>query len=151
MQSAPIVFSILHTNDMHSNFLGLGPVIDYTPERSNPEDHTVGGYARTGHAASGAGACRNGPCFVLVLDAGADTMGTALGAACRQTGAELRMMAQLGYDATTFWTSRQLHFGLVRAGADDRAPCGGPGSGAAIVIANAGLQPRARSWRSCAG
>ncbi len=46
MQSTPIAFSILHTNDMHSNFLGLGPVMDYTPDRSNADDHTVGGYAR---------------------------------------------------------------------------------------------------------
>ena len=38
-------FTILHTNDLHSNFLGLGPVADYTPFTLN-DDATRGGYAR---------------------------------------------------------------------------------------------------------
>ena len=38
-------FTILHTNDMHSNFIGLGPAADYTPFTLN-DDATRGGYAR---------------------------------------------------------------------------------------------------------
>ena len=28
-------FTILHTNDMHSNFIGMGPASDYTPFRDS--------------------------------------------------------------------------------------------------------------------
>jgi 5'-nucleotidase/UDP-sugar diphosphatase len=38
-------FTILHTNDLHSNFIGLGPASDYTPF-STGTDRTLGGYAR---------------------------------------------------------------------------------------------------------
>ena len=39
---------------------------------------------------------------VLVLDAGDYSMGTAFGAATRETGGELQLMSRMGYDATTF-------------------------------------------------
>jgi 5'-nucleotidase / UDP-sugar diphosphatase len=39
---------------------------------------------------------------VLVLDAGDYSMGTAFGAATRETGCELQLMSHMGYDATTF-------------------------------------------------
>jgi 5'-nucleotidase / UDP-sugar diphosphatase len=38
----------------------------------------------------------------LVLDASDYSMGTAFGAASRETGGELRLMSRMGYDATTF-------------------------------------------------
>jgi 5'-nucleotidase len=38
-------FTILHTNDMHSAFIGLGPAQDYTPFTLN-DDKTRGGYSR---------------------------------------------------------------------------------------------------------
>ena len=38
-------FTILHTNDMHSSFIGMGPAADYTPFTLN-DDATRGGYAR---------------------------------------------------------------------------------------------------------
>ena len=38
-------FTILHTNDMHSAFIGMGPASDYTPFELN-NDKTRGGYAR---------------------------------------------------------------------------------------------------------
>ena len=38
-------FTILHTNDMHSAFIGLGPAQDYTPLTLN-DDKTRGGYSR---------------------------------------------------------------------------------------------------------
>ena len=38
-------FTLLHTNDMHSSFIGMGPAADYTPFKLN--DYTTrGGYAR---------------------------------------------------------------------------------------------------------
>jgi len=37
-------FTILHTNDMHSAFIGLGPASDYTPFKPD-DDKTRGGYA----------------------------------------------------------------------------------------------------------
>ena len=36
---------ILHTNDMHASFIGMGPASDYTPFTLN-DDTTRGGYAR---------------------------------------------------------------------------------------------------------
>ena len=39
---------------------------------------------------------------MLVLDAGDYSMGTAFGAATRETGGELQLMSLMGYDATTF-------------------------------------------------
>jgi 5'-nucleotidase/UDP-sugar diphosphatase len=38
-------FTTLHSNDMHSSFIGIGPAADYTPFTLN-DDATRGGYAR---------------------------------------------------------------------------------------------------------
>ncbi|MEI6676560.1 MAG: hypothetical protein WCO57_15425 [Verrucomicrobiota bacterium] len=38
-------FTILHTNDLHSNFIGMAPATDYSPFELN-NDTTRGGYAR---------------------------------------------------------------------------------------------------------
>ena len=38
-------FTILHTNDMHASFIGMGPAADYTPFTLG-DDTTRGGYAR---------------------------------------------------------------------------------------------------------
>jgi hypothetical protein len=38
-------FTILHTNDLHSNLIGMGPASDYTPFTLN-DDTTRGGFAR---------------------------------------------------------------------------------------------------------
>jgi len=38
-------FTILHTNDLHSSFIGMGPAADYTPFTLN-DAATRGGYAR---------------------------------------------------------------------------------------------------------
>jgi 5'-nucleotidase len=94
-------FTILHTNDMHAAFLGMGPSTDYTPTKLH-DDSTRGGFARlAGLIAQRKAADRKmGP--VLVLDAGDFLMGTAIGAATREVGGELRLMARMGYDATTF-------------------------------------------------
>ena len=93
--------TILHTNDMHSAFIGLGPSSDYTPFTLN-DDKTRGGYARLAALIAKRRQARNGQGPVLVLDAGDYSMGTAFGAATRETGGELQLMSLMGYDATTF-------------------------------------------------
>lgn len=94
-------FTILHTNDMHSNFIGMGPASDYTPFTLN-DDQTRGGYARLAALIATRRQARQefGP--VLTLDAGDYSMGTPFAAATRETGGELRLMSKMGYDATTF-------------------------------------------------
>jgi 5'-nucleotidase/UDP-sugar diphosphatase len=94
-------FTILHTNDLHSSFIGMGPAADYTPFTLN-DDATRGGYARLAALiAMRKEVCTDyGP--VLILDAGDYSMGTPFGAATREIGGELRLMGRMGYDATTF-------------------------------------------------
>jgi 5'-nucleotidase len=94
-------FTILHTNDMHSSLIGMGPAADYTPFTLN-DDKTRGGYSRLAALIAKRKEARKGQGPVLVLDAGDYSMGTAFGAATRVTGGELQLMSRMGYDATTF-------------------------------------------------
>ena len=94
-------FTILHTNDLHASFIGMGPASDYTPFTLN-DDTTRGGYSRLAGLIAKRKAARNPQGPVLVLDAGDYSMGTAFSAATRETGGELRLMGKMGYDATTF-------------------------------------------------
>jgi 5'-nucleotidase/UDP-sugar diphosphatase len=96
----PKTVTILHTNDLHSNFIGLGPASDYTPFQLN-DDTTRGGFARLSALIAQRREARKDLGPVLVVDGGDFSMGTAFGAATRETGAELRLMARMGYDATT--------------------------------------------------
>ena len=88
-------FTILHTNDMHSSFIGMGPAADYTPFTLN-DDKTRGGYARLAALIAKRKEARKGQGPVLVLDAGDYSMGTAFGAASRETGGELQLMSHDG-------------------------------------------------------
>jgi 5'-nucleotidase/UDP-sugar diphosphatase len=94
-------FTILHTNDMHSAFIGMAPAADYDPFKLN-DDNTRGGYARLASLIEQRKEARKDLGPVLVLDAGDFSMGTAFGAASREIGGELRIMSLMGYDATTF-------------------------------------------------
>ncbi len=94
-------FTILHTNDMHSAFIGMSPAADYTPFTLN-DDQTQGGFARLAAMITRRRAARESEGPVLVLDAGDYSMGTAFGAASRETAGELQLMSLMGYDATTF-------------------------------------------------
>ena len=94
-------FTILHTNDLHSNFIGMAPAADYTPVTLN-DDSTRGGFARLATRIRERRAATEGLGPVLVLDAGDFTTGTAFAAATREMGGELRLLAMLGFDATTF-------------------------------------------------
>ncbi|MBL9093733.1 MAG: bifunctional metallophosphatase/5'-nucleotidase, partial [Planctomycetaceae bacterium] len=93
-------FTILHTNDLHSNFLGMSPASDYSPFDLD-NDRTRGGFARLAALISKRKDARKQLGPVLILDGGDYSMGTAFGAATRETGAELRLMSRMGYDATT--------------------------------------------------
>ncbi len=94
-------FTILHTNDLHSSFIGMGPSSDYTPFKLN-DDKTIGGYARLAGLIAQKKKLHSTQEPMLVLDAGDYSMGTPFGAASRETGGELQLMARMGYDATTF-------------------------------------------------
>ena len=94
-------FTILHTNDLHSNLIGLGPASEYSPFTLN-DDKTRGGFARLATLIAKRTEARKGQGPVLVLDAGDYSMGTAFGAAIRETGGELQLLSRMGCDATTF-------------------------------------------------
>ena len=94
-------FTILHTNDLHTSFIGMGPAADYSPFSLN-DDATLGGYARLAAQIARRKEARQGQGPVLVLDAGDYSMGTAFAAATREIGGELKLMGMMGYDATTF-------------------------------------------------
>src|SRR5262245_12690220 len=81
-------FTILHTNDLHSNLIGISPATDYSPFTLN-DDQTSGGFARLATAIRERQEARQAQGPVLVLDGGDYSMGTAFGAAFRDTGGEL--------------------------------------------------------------
>ena len=94
-------FTILHTNDLHSNLIGMAPALDYTPFTLN-DDATKGGFARLATLIAKRKAAREDQGPVLVLDAGDYSMGTAFAAATRETGCELQLLSRIGCDVTTF-------------------------------------------------
>ena len=94
-------FTILHTNDLHSNLIGMAPASDYSPFALN-DDKTRGGFARLATLIAQRKAAREDQGPVLILDAGDYSMGTAFAAAIRETGGELQLLARMGCDATTF-------------------------------------------------
>jgi 5'-nucleotidase / UDP-sugar diphosphatase len=94
-------FTLLHTNDLHSSFIGMGPAADYTPFTPG-DDTTRGGYARLAALIAMRKKARKDQGPMLILDAGDYSMGTAFAAATREIGGELQLMGRMGYDATTF-------------------------------------------------
>jgi 5'-nucleotidase / UDP-sugar diphosphatase len=97
-------FTILHTNDLHSNLIGMAPALDYTasPPINLNDDKTRGGFARLATLIAKRKEARKDQGPVLVLDAGDYSMGTAFAAATRETGSELQLLSRIGFDATTF-------------------------------------------------
>lgn len=93
-------FTILHTNDLHSNLIGMAPSSDFTPFTLN-DDATLGGVARIATLIRERRTAAEGQGPVLILDAGDFSMGTAFAAATRETGSELRLLSLAGFDATT--------------------------------------------------
>jgi 5'-nucleotidase/UDP-sugar diphosphatase len=88
-------FTIIHTNDLHSHFLGFSPEIDYTPLSIN-DDKTVGGFARIAAVIKEAREERKNP--VLILDAGDFTMGSLFHMLSREEAFELKLLKAMGYD-----------------------------------------------------
>jgi 5'-nucleotidase / UDP-sugar diphosphatase len=94
-------FTIVHTNDIHSNLIGVGPASEYTPATLN-DDRTIGGVERIATLVAERKRAREADGPVLVLDIGDFSIGTPFGGAIQQTGAELQCLSMMGYDATTF-------------------------------------------------
>lgn len=92
-------FTILHTNDWQSRLLGFGPNNEFTPATVGDDD-TVGGVARLATLLEQRRAAA-GEQPVLLLDGGDFSMGTLFHTVTRETGGELRLMSELGYDAAT--------------------------------------------------
>jgi 5'-nucleotidase / UDP-sugar diphosphatase len=99
-QKKVITFTILHTNDMHSNLVGIGPASEYSPTTLN-DDGTIGGIERIAALIAERRKAREALGPVLVLDIGDFSIGTPFGAAIQETGAELQCLAMAGYDAIT--------------------------------------------------
>lgn len=90
--------TIIHTNDLHSRFLGHSPNMDYTPLKTE-DDKTVGGWARIATVIRSEKEKRKNP--TLVLDGGDFLMGSLFHMVSREEGFELRLMKEMGYDVTT--------------------------------------------------
>ncbi len=88
--------TIIHTNDLHSQFLGFSPNQDYTPD-TLMDDETLGGYARISTLIQKIRAQAKGP--VLVLDGGDFLMGSFFHTLTRERAFELELLGLLGYDA----------------------------------------------------
>ena len=87
--------TIVHSNDLHSHFLGAAPNIDYTPGITEDDD-TLGGWARIATIIEEVKKSRSNP--VLVLDAGDFLMGSLFHLFSREEAFELRLMKEMGYD-----------------------------------------------------
>lgn len=111
---APKTFTILHTNDMHSNLIGLGPAMDYTPQTLN-DDKTIGGIERIAALIADRKAAREKDGPVLVLDIGDFSIGTPFEGAMQELSAELQCLSIAGYDATTFG-NHEFDFGPTALG-----------------------------------
>ena len=92
------LLTIIHSNDMHSHFLGASPNIDYSPLTTG-EDKTIGGWARIATVIKETKKERSNP--VLVVDAGDFLMGSLFHMVTREQAFELRLLSMMGYDAVT--------------------------------------------------
>lgn len=103
---------ILHTNDMHSKITGFGPESDYTPMSVN-DDKTFGGFARL--ATIIANEKSKNKDAVLVCDAGDFLMGTIFQALEPETGFQLNLMKEMGFDVITIG-NHEFDFGPNKLG-----------------------------------
>ena len=83
-------------------FIGHGPGRRTTPRSRSTTTRPGAGTRAWPRLIAKRKAARKDQGPVLVLDAGDYSMGTAFGAATRETGGELQLMSRMGYDATTF-------------------------------------------------
>jgi 5'-nucleotidase/UDP-sugar diphosphatase len=87
---------ILHTNDLHSRLIGFAPESEYSPLTVN-NDNTVGGFARIASIIKAEKEGNTGT--TLVFDAGDFLMGTLFPSIEKESGFQLRLMKEMGYDA----------------------------------------------------
>ncbi len=98
LYAEPKKLTILHTNDLHSHFLGFSPNVDYTSYKTG-DDNTLGGWARISTVFKEIREDRDNP--VLILDGGDNLMGSLFHMLCREEAFELQLMDRMGYDVTT--------------------------------------------------
>ena len=101
---------ILHTNDFHSHLQGYAPESAYTPLVVDG-DPTVGGFARIAGIISEVKS--ENPNSTLVLDAGDCMMGSLFQALEPETGFQLHIMKQAGYDVVALG-NHDFDFGLEK-------------------------------------
>jgi len=101
---------ILHTNDFHSHLQGYAPESAYTPLVIDG-DPTVGGFSRIAGLISETKA--ENPNSTLVLDAGDCMMGSLFQALEPETGFQLHIMKQAGYDVVALG-NHDFDFGLEK-------------------------------------
>ncbi len=112
---------ILHTNDLHSNLTGFGPESEYSPLSLN-DDQTRGGFARLQTLIRQLS--DQNPETNLLVDAGDFLMGTFFHPLEEETGFQLRLMKQMGYDYITLG-NHEFDFGpeilanTIQAALDD--------------------------------
>ncbi len=87
--------TILHSNDMHSHLNGDAPSFEYSPLTPG-NDKTTGGFSRIASIIKNTKASTNHP--VLTVDAGDFSMGTFFHVLEENTGFQLKLMHQMGYD-----------------------------------------------------
>ncbi|MDA3911291.1 MAG: 5'-nucleotidase C-terminal domain-containing protein [Bacteroidales bacterium] len=87
---------ILHTNDLHSKLNGYSPELEYTPKTTS-DDLTRGGFARIA-AYIQKTKLDNPTDIVLAVDGGDFLMGSLFHPLERESGFQLKLMHQMGYD-----------------------------------------------------
>jgi 5'-nucleotidase / UDP-sugar diphosphatase len=101
---------ILHTNDLHSRLNGYGPESEYTPLSIN-DDVTRGGFSRIATVFKNEKSKH--PEKVVILDAGDFLMGTFFHELEPETGFQLQLMGEMGYDAIAIG-NHEFDFGHKR-------------------------------------
>lgn len=86
---------ILHTNDLHSSLQGSAPEKNYSPNTTG-DDLTLGGFARIAAIIKQE---KQENANVLALDGGDFLMGTLFQSLEMETGFQLKLMHDMGYDA----------------------------------------------------
>lgn len=130
--TAPKKLTIIHTNDLQSILLGVGPNAEYTPMTTG-DDRTIGGIARLATVIKKMKS--EAPEQTLVLDGGDVLMGSLFHTIVREEGGEFRLFAEIGYDAAVLG-NHEFDFGpqglarIIRSGSQK-------GSLPQLLIANA--------------
>ncbi|NNK84728.1 MAG: bifunctional metallophosphatase/5'-nucleotidase, partial [Desulfobacterales bacterium] len=96
--AAEKTLTIVHSNDLHSHFLGAPSNTAYSPSVTGDDD-TLGGFARIATVIKAVKQSRKNS--VLVFDSGDFMMGSLFHMLSRERSFELRLLSLMGYDAIT--------------------------------------------------